>query len=515
MDMKPVYNLSTSPHVRGKDTTSKIMFDVILSLIPATVVGVAHFWRYGGTALGVNALLIVVISVLTAMGTEYSFNRLTHRKNTLWDFSAVVTGLLLALCLPPTVPLYISFLGALFAIMFAKCLFGGLGQNFMNPALAGRAFVSISFTSVVTSFAIDGVSSATPLDILRNGGSVSLMNVFMGFDNGVIGLSAIALIIGGVYLLARKIITWEIPVSFIVGFAVIVAFFGEGGFDPEYLAIQICGGGVLMGALFMATDMVTSPIAPIGHLIYGGGIGILAGIFRVFGSAADSVSFAIIIGNLFVPLIDMYVVPKPYCARRNEKREVPKEAIILCCITLVAGVALAGVNAMTKDTIAANLAKAEEQSYRDVCPGAVEITSDNELNAKVEAEGTSIEGVIINKVRTAVDESGNVVGYALSVTSTKAFDGKLTASIGIAKDGTVTGLAFTELNETAGMGMRVDETEFKEQFVGAKVDAFLLNKAGGSTAENEIDSISGASISSGAVVDTVNAAIAFLSDYIG
>lgn len=515
MDMKPVYNLSTSPHVRGKDTTAKIMLDVVLSLVPATVVGVAHFWRYGGAAIGLNALLIVVVSILTALATEYVFNRLTHRKNTLWDYSAVVTGLLLALCLPPTVPLYIPFLGSLFAILFVKCLFGGLGQNFMNPALAGRAFVSASFTSVVTSFAIDGVSSATPLEILRNGGTVNALNVFMGFDNGVIGLSAIALIIGGVYLLVRKVITWEIPVSFIVGFTVIVALFGEGGFNPLYLAIQICGGGVLMGAFFMATDMVTSPIAPLGHLIYGAGIGILAGIFRVFGSAADSVSFAIIIGNLFVPLIDMYVVPKPYCARTNEKREIPKEAIILCCITLVAGLALAGVNAMTKDTIAANLAKAEEQSYRDVCPGAVEITSDDELNAKVEAEGTAFDGIVINKVRTAVDESGNVIGYALSVSKTKAFEGRLTASIGMSLDGTITGLAYTELNETAGMGMRVDEDWFKDQFVGVNVDAFQLNKAGGSTADNEIDSISGASISSGAVVDIVNAAIAFLSDYTG
>lgn len=514
MDM-PVYNLSTSPHVRGKDTTSKIMFDVVLSLVPATVVGVAHFWRYGGAALGVNALLIIAVSILTALGTEYVFNRLAHRKNTLWDYSAVVTGLLLALCLPPTVPLYIPFLGSLFAILFVKCLFGGLGQNFMNPALAGRAFVSASFTSVVTSFAIDGVSSATPLEVLRSGGSVNPLNVFMGFDNGVIGLSAIALIIGGVYLLARKIITWEIPVSFIVGFTVIVGLFGEGGFNPMYLAIQICGGGVLMGAFFMATDMVTSPIAPLGHLIYGGGIGILAGIFRVFGSAADSVSFAIIIGNLFVPLIDMYVVPKPYCARTNEKRGVPKEAIILCSITLVAGLALAGVNAMTKDTIAENLAKAEEQSYLDVCPGAAEITADEALNAKVEADGAAFEGIVINKARTAVDESGNVIGYALSVSKTKAFEGRLTASVGIAADGTITGLAYTELNETAGMGMRVDEDWFKEQFVGAKVDSFLLNKAGGSTADNEIDSISGASISSGAVVDIVNAAIAFLSDYTG
>lgn len=515
MDMKPVYNLSTSPHVRGKDTTSKIMFDVILSLVPATVVGIAHFWRYGGSALGLNALLVVAVAILTAVGTEYAFNYLAHRKNTLWDCSAVVTGLLLALCLPPTVPLYIPFLGSLFAILFVKCLFGGMGQNFMNPALAGRAFVSASFTSVVTSFAIDGVSSATPLEILRNGGSVIPMNVFMGFDNGVIGLSAIALIIGGVYLLVRKIITWEIPVSFIVGFTVIVALFGEGGFNPMYLGIQICGGGVLMGAFFMATDMVTSPIAPLGHLIYGAGIGILAGIFRVFGSAADSVSFAIIIGNLFVPLIDMYVVPKPYCARTNEKRGVPKEAVILCSITLVAGLALAGVNAMTKDTIAENLAKAEEQSYLDVCPGAAEITADAALNAKVEAEGLSFDGIVINKVRTAVDESGNVIGYALSVSKTKAFEGRLTASVGISKDGVVTGLAYTELNETAGMGMRVDEDWFKEQFVGVKVDAFRLNKAGGSTADNEIDSISGASISSGAVVDIVNAAVAFLSDFTG
>lgn len=520
MEMKPVYNLSTAPHVRSKDTTAGIMYDVILALMPATVVGVGHFWRYGGAAVGLHALLVILTSVITAVLTEFVFDYITKRPNTIGDCSAVVTGLLLGLCLPATVPLYIPYLGAMFGILFVKCLFGGLGQNFMNPALAGRAFVSASFTSVVTKFAIDGVSSATPLDILNNGGTVNALNVLMGYDNGVIGLSGIALIIGGVYLLYRKIITWEIPTCFIVGFALIVAIFGKGGFNPVYLMIEICGGGVLMGAFFMATDMVTSPISPLGHMIYGCGVGILAGIFRVFGSAADSVSYAIIIGNLFVPLIDMFIVPKPYCYRRTEKRGVPKEALILCAITLVAGLALGGVNAMTKDRIEALALAAESGSYLEVCPGAETFTADDALTSKVESEGDGygagkFGAVTINKALVAKDGSGNSVGYALSVTSGDAFDGTLTVSVGMSADGTITGIAFTELNETAGMGMRADEPAFKEQFVGDKVDAFVLNKAGGSTAANEIDSISGASKTSGAVVNAVNAAIDFMSGTIG
>lgn len=520
MDMKPVYNLSTAPHVRCKDTTASIMYDVILALLPATVVGIGHFWSYGGAAVGLHALLIVLTSVVTAVMTEFVFDYITHRNNTLCDGSAVITGLLLALCLPPTVPLYIPYLGSLFAVLFVKCLFGGLGQNIMNPALAGRAFVSISFTSAVTSYAIDGVSSATPLDILNNGGTVNAMRVLLGFDNGIIGLSGLALLMGAAYLLYRKVISWEIPVCFIGAFAVVVGLFTPGGFAPLNLMVQVCGGGVIMGAFFMATDMVTSPISPKGHIIYGLGLGILAGIFRAFGSAADSVSFAIIIGNLFVPLIDQYVVPKPHCYQINEKRGIPKEAIILAVITLIAGLALGGVNAVTKDRIAALAEAAESGSYLEVCPGAEKMAVDNALSQKVTDEGAGFGGgsfgaVTVNKALRAEDGSGNLIGYAVSVTSADAFDGTLTVSVGFAEDGTITGIAFTELNETAGMGMRADEPTFKEQFVGDKVDAFVLNKAGGSTAPNEIDSISGASRTSGAVVNAVNAAVAFLSGVTG
>ena len=521
MDLENVqFNLSTSPHVRCKESTASIMYDVVIALLPATVVGIVHFWRYGGTAVGIHALLVVLISVAAAMVSELAFTSITKRPVSLWDGSAVITGLLLALSLPATVPLYVPLLGSIFAIIFVKCLFGSLGQNFMNPALAGRAFVSISFTSAVSSFAIDGVSSATPLAILNDGGTVNGMRILLGLDNGVIGLSGIALLIGGIYLLARKVISWEIPVTFIGCFTVMMAIFGEGHLDPLYLMVQVCSGGVLMGALFMATDMVTSPISPLGHLIYGAGLGILAAVFRLFGSAADSVSFAIIIGNLFVPLIDMFVVPVPHCYKRTERREIPKEAIILCVITLVAGIALSGVNAVTKGKIAEQEALKEAQSYLTVCPDAVSINTDEVLTAAVESEGEgygsgSFGSVTINKAMDALDAEGNVVGYALSVTSGDAFDGTLTVSVGIGTDGTVTGIAFTELNETAGMGMRADEPEFKDQFVGANVDSFILNKAGGSTADNEIDSISGASRTSGAVVNAVNAAIDFLNTHKG
>lgn len=514
------FNISSSPHVRCKETTASIMYNVVLSLMPATVVGVIHFWRYGGTALGVNTLLIVLTSVVTAVLSEYIFDKLTHRPNTVRDGSAIVTGLLLALSLPPTVPLYIPILGSLFAIIFVKCLFGGLGQNFMNPALAGRAFVSASFTSVVANFTIDGVSSATPLELIRNGESVDALRIFLGQENGVIGLSVVALLVGAAYLFYKRIITWEIPVSFIGGFVILVGLFGDKGFEPVNMIAQVCGGGVIMGAFFMATDMVTCPISKLGHSIYGVLLGVLAGVFRVFGSAADSVSYAIIIGNLFAPLIDQYVVPKPYCYRATEKRNVriPKEAIILCVITLVAGLALSGVNAATKERIAQNEREAEARAYRAVCPAAVEFAEDSALAQTVAQEGDQYGAgqfgqITINSVKIAQDQAGEKIGYVVSVTNGNAYDGTLTMIVGFDMEGAITGVAFTELHETAGMGMRADEPAFKEQFVGAKVDSFLLNKDGGSTADNEIDCISGATRTSSAVVNAVNAALHFIQNH--
>ena len=491
------------------------MRDVILALMPATIFGVYHF--------GLNALLIILVSVASSVATEFIFDLIAKKPQTWKDGSAVLTGLLLALSLSPTVPLYIPLLGGIFAILFVKCLFGGLGKNFMNPAVTARCFLLISFGSAMTNYAVDGMSSATPLAVLQSGGTVRFSEVLIGNSTGVIGCSALGLLLGAIFLLATRGITWEIPVSCIVVFTAFMAIFGGQGFDPMFLLTHICGGGVLMGAFFMATDPVTSPVTSKGHLIYGAAIGLLAGLFRVYGTAPDSFSYAIVISNMIVPFIDKLPVPKPlgYKSTGEYKEfEFPKAAVNLCVITLVAGFALSGVFMMTKDKIEEQQLAAQAESYRAVCPDAESFVSDETIDAAVEAlagapyDTTKYGKTYINGVFVGQAADGSAAGYVISVTSADGFDGNITLSVGIAGDGTVNGISFTELNETAGMGMLCGEEAFYGQFANVQVDQFKLNKAGGSTADDEIDSVSGASISSGAVVNAVNTALAFFASAI-
>lgn len=511
--MDKLYNVSSSPHARNRLTTGKVMYQVILSLMPATVFGIYRF--------GTGAFLVIAASVLSAVLTEYIFDRITGRPNTVKDGSAVVTGLLLALCLPAYEPLYVPFLGSIFAILFVKCFFGGIGHNFMNPALAGRCFLLISFSGVVADFSLDGMSSATPLEALASGQTVNVTDAFLGFGNGVIGSSILALCIGGIYLLAVRAITYEIPLATLVSFSVFLALFGGHGLDLEFIILHLVSGGIMMGALFMATDPVTSPVTSKGQFIFGGLIGILSGIFRVYGSAPDSASYAIIIANMAVPLIDEISVPVPFGLRkpREGKRGIPKSAVILCVITLIAGAALSSVYVMTEDQIAVQKAEAKAASYREVCPDAADFTLDEKINGAIEAlegevYGTDFGKAYINEAAVGVDGSGVPVGYVLSVTSGDGFEGNITMSVCILPDGTVGGIAFTELNETAGMGMLCGEDAFKGQFAGVNTERFTLNKAGDSAADNEIDTVSGASTSSGAVVNAVNAALDFFGTYI-
>ncbi len=377
--MDKLYNVSSSPHARNRLTTGKAMYQVILSLMPATVFGIYRF--------GTGAFLVIAASVLSAVLTEYIFDRITGRPNTVKDGSAVVTGLLLALCLPAYEPLYVPCLGSIFAILFVKCFFGGIGHNFMNPALAGRCFLLISFSGVVADFSLDGMSSATPLEALASGQTVNVTDAFLGFGNGVIGSSILALCIGGIYLLAVRAITYEIPLATLVSFSVFLALFGGHGLDLEFIILHLVSGGIMMGALFMATDPVTSPVTSKGQFIFGGLIGILSGIFRVYGSAPDSASYAIIIANMAVPLIDEISVPVPFGLRkpREGKRGIPKSAVILCVITLIAGAALSSVYVMTEDQIAVQKAEAKAASYREVCPDAADFTLDEKINGTIEA----------------------------------------------------------------------------------------------------------------------------------
>ena len=303
--MSENYNISASPHILSKVTTSNIMLWVIIALLPATAFGVYNF--------GLSSLVVIVVTVATAVLTEYLYQKLMHKKVTIGDLSAVVTGLLLALNLPAQAPWWMCVLGSVFAILVVKQVFGGLGQNFMNPALGARCFLLISFTGRMTTFVYDGVSGATPLALSRAGEKVNVFDMFVGNISGTIGeTSTIAILIGALILLVKGVIDVRVPATYIITFVIFVGVFGREGFDMHYIAAQLCGGGLMLGAWFMATDYVTCPITKKGKVLYGLCLGILTGLFRLFGGSAEGVSYAIIIGNLLVPLIEKVTLPKPF-----------------------------------------------------------------------------------------------------------------------------------------------------------------------------------------------------------
>ena len=302
--MSKLLKVSSNPHIRSRVTTNGIMMAVILALLPATGYGIYHF--------GARALMLILVSIASAVGTEFLFG-LYNKKMTITDLSAVVTGLLLALNLPVSVPWWVPVIGGVFAILVVKMLFGGLGQNFMNPALAARCFLLISFPALMTDFSYDTFTGATPLASLKNGESVNAFDMIIGNIAGTIGeTSMIAIVIGACFLLLLGVIDLRIPGSYIVSFAVFVIIFGGHGFEPAYLSAQLAGGGLMLGAFFMATDYVTRPITVKGQYLYGIFLGIMTGIFRIFGPAAEGVSYAIILGNLLVPLIEKVTWPEAF-----------------------------------------------------------------------------------------------------------------------------------------------------------------------------------------------------------
>ena len=305
-------NVSSSPHVRDNSSTRRIMLDVCIALLPACIFGIVNF--------GMRALAVLVVSVITCVVSEYLFEHFMHRPITVGDLSAVVTGLLLGMNMPHTIPLWIVMLGSVFAIIVVKQLFGGLGQNFMNPALAARCFLLISFAGRMTSFTYDGVTGATPLALLKSGESVNVLSMFLGTTAGVIGeTSTVAILVAALYLIIRKVITPLIPMVYLAVFSVFILLFGGHGFDMTYLAAELCGGGLMLGAFFMATDYVTSPVNTVGRIVYGIILGILTGLFRIFGNSAEGVSYAIIFTNILVPLIEKLTVPRAFGVVREKK----------------------------------------------------------------------------------------------------------------------------------------------------------------------------------------------------
>ena len=284
------------------------MYDVAIAMLPATIWGVMQF--------GIRSLIVVVATVLSCVLSEYIFETLMHKPVTISDGSALVTGMILGLNMPPAIPLWMPILGGIFAIIVVKQLYGGLGQNWMNPALAARCFMLISFAQAMTQFSepgTDAIASATPLAEIKAGGTYDLAAMFIGKIPGTIGeVSVIALLAGAAYLLVKKVISIRIPAAYILTVVVFAALFGGHGLDVNYILAHLCGGGLIFGAFFMATDYVTSPITPKGQIAFGILLGVLTGLFRIFGGSAEGVSYAIIISNILVPLIEKITLPKAF-----------------------------------------------------------------------------------------------------------------------------------------------------------------------------------------------------------
>ncbi len=301
--------MSSSPHVRSPESTRRIMLDVIIALLPATAFGIYFF--------GTNALYTVLLCVTAAMATEALLQLLMKRQITAFDGSAAVTGLLLALNLPPAVPWWIPVIGAVFAIAIVKIAFGGLGHNFLNPALAARAFLVISWTSIMTTWSLpaDAVTSATPLDALKQTGvyGATYMDMFIGRVGGCIGeTSAAALLAGAAYLLIRKVINWRIPIVYIGTVALFAWAAGRDGLFTGDALYHVLAGGLILGAFYMATDYTTSPMTNRGKVIFAAGCGVLTGVIRLWGGYPEGVSYSILLMNLVVPLLDRKFMPRVF-----------------------------------------------------------------------------------------------------------------------------------------------------------------------------------------------------------
>ncbi len=314
--MEHRFVVSSSPHIHAQESISSIMLDVLIALVPAALAGVYYF--------GYRSALVMLTTMAAAVLAEYLYEKCMKKPVTTRDLSALVTGLLLGMNLPATLPLWMAAAGSVFAIVIVKQLYGGLGRNFMNPALAARCFMLIAWAGAMTTFSeplagVDAISSATPLAVLKGtseGSLPTLKQAFFGAMPGSIGeTSCLMLLLGFLYLLIRRVVDWKIPVTYLVSFALLTFLFGHNaaGMDQlSYTLLQLMSGGLLLGAFFMATDYVTTPTTPLGHIIFGLGCGVLTFVIRQFGGYPEGVSFSILLMNVCAPLIDRYTVPKKF-----------------------------------------------------------------------------------------------------------------------------------------------------------------------------------------------------------
>ncbi len=310
--------VTESPHIRLGNTTSVIMLDVVIALMPTLIAGIVIF--------GFRAAMLAAVCIVASVFSELAWCKIVKKPNTIGDFSAAVTGLLLALNLPVTMPYWMAIIGSVFAIIIVKQFFGGLGHNFMNPALAARAFLLTSWAKSMTTWvepfskapvfgSVDAVSSATPLAMIENGAELpSYIDMLLGRVGGCIGeVSTLALLIGAAYLIVRRVIDLKIPLGYLATFSILIFVFGgKDGLFTGDVVYHLLAGGLILGAFFMATDYVTTPYTAKGKLIFGIGCGILTAVIRLWGGYPEGVSYSILLMNAATPLIDRFTVPKPF-----------------------------------------------------------------------------------------------------------------------------------------------------------------------------------------------------------
>ncbi len=309
--------VASSPHIRGDFKTRRIMLDVVLALMPALAVGI---WTHG-----VRSLAVTAVSILCCIAGEYIYSVVTKTRGTVVDGSAVVTGLLLAMTLPATVPYWLIAAGSLFAIIFVKALCGGLGQNIFNPALSARGFMMLIAPAYMVRFeGLDGVTSATPLHhmVMPDLPEESLTDMFLGLCPGSIGeVSALALLIGGAYLVWRKVISVRIPLAYLGTVAALTLIFSKTDDPVAWMLYSLLSGGVMLGAIFMATDYATSPVTPLGQILYGIGCGVLTVLLRYFGLFPEGVTYAILMMNALVWILDRYTIPRRFGVTKGGRSE--------------------------------------------------------------------------------------------------------------------------------------------------------------------------------------------------
>lgn len=307
VELDKALTMSLAPHIRSSDSTRKLMLDVIIAMVPA-MIGSIYFY-------GISALILILVSVAAAVGAEVLIQKLFKKDILIGDLSAIVTGILIAFNLPANAPWWIAAFGSVFAIIIVKEFFGGIGSNFMNPALGARAALVASWPSIMATYVnTDGITSATPLALIKSGSGVeslpSLARMFIGDIGGSLGeTSALLLLIGGLYLLFRKVIDWKIPVIYIATTAITLLLLGV---NTDLLVYHVLGGGLILGAFFMATDYTTSPITPKGKIIFAVGCGLLTALIRVKGGMPEGVSYSILLMNILTPTIEKYTKPKVF-----------------------------------------------------------------------------------------------------------------------------------------------------------------------------------------------------------